>query len=253
MQSRHLQTNFALLVALAAIVDMGGAHTAAHAQSFDTAGGGSSRASASAAAIAARIDLGLMKAPAHRSGPTRAEVDALRSQNRSLKIALSRAEERADNAAADAAAARAAATVAASAPAVAVTRDTRPTSRVTLASLDSYTGLVIDARDLPSFQRSPAPLICGPAFETLYPDARHVPTPDEVQDESVVRYYHTEDEARAGYVGVNPLVLRAVAAYGPGNDGVRLSAEDMAILRALDEKIHFSRNWKVGILVSGDR
>ena len=63
-----------------------------------------------------------------------------------------------------------------------------------------YTGVLIDARSLPRISRSPAPAIYGalPDQSLLYPDRSHVPTPDEVQEESVVRYYHAESEAESG-------------------------------------------------------
>ncbi|MBV9848171.1 MAG: hypothetical protein JO250_00645, partial [Armatimonadetes bacterium] len=66
------------------------------------------------------------------------------------------------------------------------------------AHLEQYTGILIDARDLPAIQRSPAPIILGPGPTPLllYPDRKHVPTPDEVQEESIVRYYRSVDAAR---------------------------------------------------------
>jgi len=114
-----------------------------------------------------------------------------------------------------------------------------------------YTGLIIDARDLPDILRSPSPAIYGPAPDNtlLYPDRTHVPTPDEVQDESVVRYYHTVDDAKKGVGGDNPLILKADKVLGYAHDSLELSAADMAKLQDLDKKIHFSLNWKVGFLI----
>ena len=121
--------------------------------------------------------------------------------------------------------------------------------------LSACTGIVIDARHLAEIDRSPAPEIHGPVPDAalLYPDRSHVPTPDEVQEESVVRYYHSEDEAKKGHVGANPLFLKAEAVLGPAHDGLRLSAVDMARLQELDRLIHFSRTWKVGFLVPENR
>ena len=124
-----------------------------------------------------------------------------------------------------------------------------------LENLDSYTGVLIDARHLPDISRSPSPAIFGPdpGQSLLYPDRSHVPTPDEVQDESIVRYYHTEAEARAGVCGSNPLVLPAQAVLTPAKDALQLSGDDMTLLLALDKKLHFSRNWKVGFLLPGNQ
>ena len=116
---------------------------------------------------------------------------------------------------------------------------------------DVYTGILIDARDLPGILRSPAPAIYGPGPEVplLYPDRTHVPTPDEVQDESVVRYYHSENEAEAGVAGSHPLVLKATAVLGYAKDALQLSAADVTRLQDLEKTLHFTQTWKVGFLI----
>ncbi len=118
-----------------------------------------------------------------------------------------------------------------------------------------YTGLLIDARGLPRISRSPAPAIYGPLpdQDLLYPDRSHVPTPDEVQEESIVRYYHAEADADAGVGGMRPLILTALAVLGPAEDAVRLSAEDAARFQVLDKRLHFTRTWKVGFLIPGNQ
>lgn len=122
------------------------------------------------------------------------------------------------------------------------------------AELDHYTGILIDARDLHAIQRSPAPTIIGPGPSPLllYPDRTHVPTPDEVQEESIVRYYRTVDAATDGVAGPHPLILHAVAVVG-SDDGLQLTAEDAALFQALDQRLHFTRTWKVGFLIPQDR
>ncbi|MDX1932531.1 MAG: hypothetical protein SFU56_07995 [Capsulimonadales bacterium] len=114
-----------------------------------------------------------------------------------------------------------------------------------------YTGIVIDVRHLTEIDRSPAPVIYGPApkQETLYPDPAHVPTPDEVQDNSVVRYYHTPEQAEKGVAGEHPLIVRAEAVVGPAHDSVRVTAEDAEILKNADKTLRYSRNWKVAFLI----
>jgi hypothetical protein len=118
-----------------------------------------------------------------------------------------------------------------------------------------YTGLLIDARDLPNIMRSPAPTINGPApdYALLYPDRSHVPTPDEVQDESIVRYYHTLDDAEKGVGGSNPLIVRATAVLGNAHDSLEISSVDAGQLLDLDKKIHFTRTWKVGFLIPSNQ
>lgn len=118
-----------------------------------------------------------------------------------------------------------------------------------------YTGILIDARSLPRISRSPAPAIYGPLPDQLllYPDRSHVPTPDEVQEESIVRYYHAEADAGSGVGGARPLILTAQAVLGPAEDAVRLTPEDAARFQALDKRLHFTRTWKVGILIPANQ
>ena len=118
-----------------------------------------------------------------------------------------------------------------------------------------YTGILIDARSLPRISRSPAPAIYGalPDQFLLYPDRSHVPTPDEVQEESIVRYYHAEADAQSGIGGAHPLILTAQAVLGPAEDAVQLTAEDAARFQALDKRLHFTRTWKVGFLIPANQ
>jgi len=118
-----------------------------------------------------------------------------------------------------------------------------------------YTGILIDARALPRISRSPAPAIYGalPDQLLLYPDRSHVPTPDEVQEESIVRYYHAEADAEAGVAGARPLILTAERVLGPAEDAVRLTPEDAARFQALDKRLHFTRTWKVGFLIPANQ
>lgn len=123
------------------------------------------------------------------------------------------------------------------------------------AAPDEYTGVLIDARALPDILRSPSPAIYGPApaWSLLYPDRSHVPTPDEVQDESVVRYYRTDEEAARGVGGAHPFVVKAVAVVGPAKDSLTVSADDMQKLMDVEKSLHFTQTWRVGFLVPGDK
>jgi hypothetical protein len=136
----------------------------------------------------------------------------------------------------------------------AVIADPNPAPSVAVdIDLSQYTGILIDARGLPGVMRSPAPTISSADGSLLYPDRSHVPTPDEVQDESVVRYYHTLDEAEQGVAGAHPLILTAAAVIGPAADGLQLADGDAELLQALDKRLRFSRTWKVGFLIPANR
>jgi len=119
------------------------------------------------------------------------------------------------------------------------------------ANTSEYTGVVIDARGLPGILRSPAPAIYGATADLalVYPDRAHVPTPDEVQDESIVRYYHTLEEAAQGVGGSHPLVIKVLAVLGPAKDALQVSPADMQTLLEADKSLHFTRSWRVGFLV----
>jgi hypothetical protein len=119
--------------------------------------------------------------------------------------------------------------------------------------LSVYTGILIDVRAFSNIQRSPSPAIYGPDMSLLYPDRSHVPSPDEVQDESIVRYYRTLDAADTGVGGSNPLILPAEEVAGPADDGVVLSADNATLFNKLNDRLHYLSNWKVGFLVPADR
>lgn len=135
----------------------------------------------------------------------------------------------------------------------AVTVPPSPDPQKVLAQLDTYTGVLVDARHLADIARSPAPAVYGPGNTLLYPDRAHVPTPDQVQEASVVRYYRTEAEARKGVAGPNPLILPAQAVLGAARDGLLLGANDMTLFLALEKTLQFRQSWKVGFLVPGNQ
>lgn len=120
-------------------------------------------------------------------------------------------------------------------------------------NLDGYTGILIDASSYASIQRSPAPAIYGPDSGLVYPDRSHVPTPDQVQDESIVRYYRSMDDAKAGVCGSNPLVLTPTAVVGPAKDSVTLAAVDVDSFKNLDKRLHYIQTWKVGFLIPANQ
>jgi hypothetical protein len=119
--------------------------------------------------------------------------------------------------------------------------------------LSTCTGVVIDASAFEKIFRSPAPAIYGPDMTLLYPDRSHVPSADDVQTESVVRYYRTLDTAQQGVGGDKPLVLAAQSIAGCASDSIVLTADEAAEFKALDARLHFTQTWKVGFLVPADR
>lgn len=129
----------------------------------------------------------------------------------------------------------------------------QPPAPVHASESATYTGIIVDARHLPTIDRSPAPFICGPDDELLYPDRTHVPNADEVQDQSIVRYYLTEDGAEKGAAGEHPLFIRALSVIGPAHDGLQVSAPDAERLKAADKDCQYTRTWKVAFLLPEGR
>ena len=136
--------------------------------------------------------------------------------------------------------------------------DTQP-HRETLASLpgdagvssdvETFTGLVIDARDL-RIQRAMGPRILDEAGHVVYPDPRHIPDIDYLQDHGMADYDSSlETAARAGK---HPLVVKALSAPEPGRDDVIISNEDAEKVRAANRRTHFMSHWSISILTSSN-
>ena len=119
--------------------------------------------------------------------------------------------------------------------------------RPTLAAQIIYTGLLIEARDLP-VQRTMSARIVDTDGQQVYPDPQHVPDIDYVEDHGMADYYHSG--ADANRAGLHPLVVRALSVSG---DAIVVSAQTAARIREEERRDGFLRLWRVGILLDEGR
>jgi TolB-like protein len=112
---------------------------------------------------------------------------------------------------------------------------------------DAYTGLIIDARDLP-LERQMGPRILDESGRVLYPDPDHVPDIDYLEDHGMVDY--PTDRRNAERAGKNPLVVPALDVLGAGHDDVVVSNETAERIREANRHGYFFSRWAVCILIS---
>ena len=111
----------------------------------------------------------------------------------------------------------------------------------------NYTGLVIDARDLP-IQRAMSPRILDEEGNVVYPDPKHLPDFDFLQDKGMAAYAASEQETKRA--GSHPLCVRAVDVFGPGPDDLVVSNETAQQIRAANRRSKFLWRWSVCILTA---
>ncbi len=134
-----------------------------------------------------------------------------------------------------------------------------PTHQEALASLpgdagnsievESFTGLVVDARDL-RIQRAMGPRVLDEDGHIVYPDPKHIPDIDYLQDHGMADYDSSiETASRAGK---HPLVVKALSAPEPGRDDIVISNEDAERVRAANRRNHFMSHWAICILTGAN-
>jgi TolB-like protein len=114
------------------------------------------------------------------------------------------------------------------------------------ASDETYTGLVIDARDLPKFGRSPVPHVRDEEDRVIYPVDGHIPSDSFVEDKGMVSYDADPTEARRA--GSHPLVVKALRVSGPGNDDLVVSDQDAELIRRANLRTKFLWRWSVSFV-----
>lgn len=114
---------------------------------------------------------------------------------------------------------------------------------------ESYTGLIVDARDL-SLERTMSPRILDEDGHVLYPDPKHVPGMDTLQDKGMASYDSSEENARRA--GSHPLVVHAIDVSGSGHDDLIVSNETADQIRAANRRNHFLSRWAVSILIASN-
>ncbi len=110
---------------------------------------------------------------------------------------------------------------------------------------DRFTGLVIEAASL-NPQRSMSPRILDEDGQVIYPDPRHLPDDDTLQDKGMASYYRSgQNVSRAG---AHPLVVRAIDCRGPLKCDIVVSRETAEEIRRANRSGKFLWKWAVGIV-----
>jgi len=111
---------------------------------------------------------------------------------------------------------------------------------------ENYTGLVVDARDF-DLKRDHSPRVIDEDGNEVYPDPKHCPSPDYVEQHGMASYATSEyDSNRAG---AHPLVVRAIATAGPGPFDVVISNEDARRVLEANRRTRFLWKWSVTLVV----
>jgi hypothetical protein len=120
-----------------------------------------------------------------------------------------------------------------------------PAKPVASSDPDAYTGLIIDARDLP-LQRSMSVRVLSKSGEVLYPHPDHLPDIGFVQDHGMADY--VTDNGNRKRAGKKPLEVAAIDVSSGGNDVV-VNEETADLIREANKSGKFLWRWAVSILI----
>lgn len=111
-----------------------------------------------------------------------------------------------------------------------------------------YTGLVIDARDF-DLKRDHSPTIVDEDGHEVYPDPKHCPSPDYVEEHGMAAYATMENDSHRS--GARPLVIRAIGVTGPGPFDVVVSNDDARRIAEANRRSKFLWKWNVTMVIAG--
>ena len=109
---------------------------------------------------------------------------------------------------------------------------------------EAYTGLIVDAREF-DLQRERSPRILDEDGNEVYPDPKHLPAIDYVEDQGMANYNIAV--ADADRAGKRPLIVNATAISG--NFNVVISNAAAERIRIANRNGRFLWAWKVSFLV----
>ena len=128
--------------------------------------------------------------------------------------------------------------------------EVRVANEDTADNSDTYTGLVIEAAGL-NPQRSMSPRILDEDGLVVYPDPKHLPDDDMLQDIGMASYY------RAGQsiprAGSRPLVVTAIDCTGPLKCDLVVSRQTADEIRRANRSGRFLWKWAIGIITESSR
>ena len=107
---------------------------------------------------------------------------------------------------------------------------------------------MIDARDF-DLKRDHSPRIVDENGAEVYPDPKHCPSPDWVEEHGMAAYATSDSESHRS--GGHPLVVRAIGVTGPGPFDVIVSNEDARRIVEANRRSKFLWKWSVTMVVAG--
>ena len=109
---------------------------------------------------------------------------------------------------------------------------------------ESYSGLIVDVREF-DLQRDRSPRILDEDGNEVYPDPKHLPAIDYVEDQGMANYNIAV--ADANRAGKRPLIVKAIGLSGRFD--VAVSNATAEKIRTSNRKNRFLWSWKVSFLI----
>jgi hypothetical protein len=111
-----------------------------------------------------------------------------------------------------------------------------------------FTGLVVDCRGL-GLLRCMSPFIVSVTGARVYPDPKHLPSIDYIEDVGIASY--VSDVSTAKRAGANPLLVKAIRVEGPAHQTAVVADADSGLILAAEEDGHFLKEYQVTFLIDG--
>jgi hypothetical protein len=112
--------------------------------------------------------------------------------------------------------------------------------------VDKPTGLIIDTRGL-GLERSITPVIECEDGRCVYPDKKHLPSIDYIEDQGIASFVN--DLLNAPRTGDHPLIVKAIGVKGSASQIAVISTEDADAIIKAAENSDFMKDWKVTFLL----
>lgn len=119
-------------------------------------------------------------------------------------------------------------------------------SSTTSAVTGAWTGLVVDARGL-GMRSCMTPVVIDTNGRQIYPDPRHVPPLDYIQEYGIADF--VKMEAQSKRAGDNPVYVRPVRVKGAARDTVVITESDAERILEAEKQGGFLKRWRVVFVV----
>lgn len=110
-----------------------------------------------------------------------------------------------------------------------------------------YTGLVVDCTEI-GLKRSMSPALVSEDGTQIYPDPKHLPPLEFIEDQGLVSY--VSDIANSKRAGDKPFEVKAVSVSGAAKQIAVVSDADRDAILAAEQDSHFFANWNVTFLLA---